>query len=200
MVDTVIFDLWETLGTKNISVSSVLQDELGIPSTDGYTRKYEEAVQLVPWMTENEMARNFLSEFGVEQHPENIDFVVNVFRQGIENATLFDGMRELLIDLKQRGLKIGLLSNTTVFESAVLDNFGIKDMFDAIVFSWQKGNLKPSHESFNHILDELGTTAEKALFIDDGRKNIESARALCMQAIQFKSVASLKELIDTMIL
>ena len=96
MIKAIIFDLWETLGTKNVGVSKLLQEKFDIPKTDDYIRKYEEAVQLEPWETENQMAKNFLSKFGVEQSLENIEFVVNVFKQGIIKATLFGGMREII--------------------------------------------------------------------------------------------------------
>src|SRR3989338_6856407 len=193
MIKAIIFDLWETLVTKNVGVSKLLQEKFDIPKTDDYIRKYEEAVQLEPWETENQMAKNFLSKFGVEQSLENIAFVINVFKQGIVNATLFGGMRELLVSLKQKGLKLGLLSNTTVFESVVLENLEIRDLFDAVVFSWQKGNLKPSHEAFKHVLDELGVSEKEALFIDDGKKNVESAKVLGMQGILFEDIETLKK-------
>lgn len=196
MIKAIIFDLWETLGTKNVGVSKMLQEKFGIPKNDDYIRKYEEAVQLKPWETEDQMAKNFLSEFGVEQNRENIEFVVDVFKQGIVKATLFGGMKELLVALKQKGLKLGLLSNTTIFESVVLENLEIRDLFDAIVFSWHKGNLKPSHEAFKHILSELGVSEKEALFIDDGKKNIESAKTLGMHGILFEDIETLKRHMD----
>jgi len=192
MIKAIVFDLWETLGTKNVAVSKLLQEKFDIPETDDYVRKYEEAVQLKPWETEDQMARSFLSEFGREQSLENIEFVINIFKQGIAKATIFGGMRELLVAIKQKGLKLGLLSNTTIFESVVLENLEIRDLFDAVVFSWHKGNLKPSHEAFKHILGELGVSEEEALFIDDGKKNVESAKVLGMQGILFKGIETLK--------
>ena len=193
MIKAIIFDLWETLGTKNVGVSKLLQEKFNIPKTDDYVRKYEEAVQLEPWETENQMAKNFLSKFGAEQSLENIEFVIDVFNQGIVKATLFGGMRELLVSLKQRGLKLGLLSNTTVFESVVLENLEIRNLFDAVVFSWHKGNLKPSQEAFKHIIDELGVSKEEAVFTDDGKKNIEAAKSFGMQGILFENIEVLKK-------
>lgn len=193
MITTIIFDLWDTLGTKHIGVSRLLRERFDIPKSEDYMRKYEEAVQLKPWETEEHMAQNFLFEFGVEQSSENADFVIDVFRRGIAAATLFDGMRELLILLKHKGLKLGLLSNTSIFETSVLDRLEIRDLFDAMVFSWQKGNLKPSHEAFIHILDELGAVKEETLFVDDGKKNVEAAKALGMQGLIFQDADTLKK-------
>lgn len=76
MIKATIFDLRETLGAKNVGVSKLLQEKFDIPKNDDYVRKYEEAVQLKPWEIENQMAEKFLSEFGIEQSLENIEFVI----------------------------------------------------------------------------------------------------------------------------
>jgi uncharacterized protein len=118
-------------------------------------------------------------------------FVIDIFKEAIIKATLFDGMRDVLISLKEKGFKIGLLSNTTIFESVVLENLEIKNLFDAIVFSWHRGALKPSKEAFGHIFDELAVLASEVVFVDDTEKNIVAARKQGIPAIQFKSVPEL---------
>lgn len=193
MKTALVFDLWETLGTKNVGISKSLQQRFSIPKAEDFLHKYEKAVQLKKWENEEDMARNFLVEFGVTQNDENTQFVVELFRKGINNATLFDGMKELLITLKQKGYKLGLLSNTTVFESGVLERLSIDNFFDAKVFSWQKGNLKPSQEAFEQILYELGAPKDEVLFIDDTQKNIIAAEQYGISSIKFESVPKLKE-------
>ena len=191
MVKLIIFDLWETLGTKNVAVSKLLREKFNISNSSDYMRKYEEAVQLHHWKTEEEMAINYLHNFGIEITKDNVKFVVDVFKEGIIKATLFDGIYELLIQLKKKGYKLGLLSNTTIFESTVLDLLNIKDLFDVVVFSWHKGNLKPSKEAFDHILNEFKVLPKNAIFIDDTEKNILAAKSYGIEAIRFISVSKL---------
>jgi len=174
MVKLIIFDLWETLGTKNVAVSKLLREKFNISNSSDYMRKYEEAVQLHHWKTEEEMAINYLHNFGIEITKDNVKFVVDV-----------------LIQLKKKGYKLGLLSNTTIFESTVLDLLNIKDLFDVVVFSWHKGNLKPSKEAFDHILNEFKVLPKNAIFIDDTEKNILAAKSYGIEAIRFISVSKL---------
>ena len=47
-------------------------------------------------------------------------------------------------------------------------------------------------EALLNTLCELGTRAEETLFIDDRLVNVEAARALGMQAIQFSTVDQLR--------
>jgi putative hydrolase of the HAD superfamily len=61
------------------------------------------------------------------------------------------------------------------------------------VWSCQLGVVKPNPELYRHALAKLGTQPEETLFIDDKRPNIEAARALGIQAIQFSSVERLRQ-------
>ncbi len=192
MIKAVVFDLWETMGTKNIGVSKSLQERFNLPRTDDYGVRYEKSVQLKQWESEAQMAENFLSEFGIEKSSESTDFIIRTFKQAVHDATLFEGMYELFVSLKEGGTKLGLLSNTTNFESTVLQKWGIKDLFDATAFSWHKGNLKPSAEAFQDILNKLDLSKEETLLVDDTMKNIEAAEAFGIKGVLFEDIESLK--------
>ena len=192
MIKAVIFDLWETLGTKNVGISKSLQDRFDIEKTPDFMHLYETAVQLKEWKSEEEMAVHFLKEFKVEQNQENIQYVIDLFKQGIERATMFNGMSDLLDSLK-KNYKLGFISNTTVFESAVLDKWGIREMFDVTSFSWELGLKKPTKEIFDITLQKLGIDPEEALFIDDGKNNIAKAKEYGLNGIVFESTKQLQE-------
>ncbi|MBU0612374.1 HAD-IA family hydrolase [Patescibacteria group bacterium] len=192
MVKAIIFDLWETLGTKNVGISKSLQDKFGIEKNADFMHLYENSVQLKEWETEEEMAKSFLKEFQIEQNNENIKYVVNLFREGIEKATMFSGMKDLLLKLK-KNYKLGFISNTTVFESVVLDKWGIRDVFDVVSFSWELGIKKPAKEIFNITLQKLEVNPYEAIFIDDGEKNISKAKEYGLNGIVFKTAGQLQD-------
>ena len=97
------------------------------------------------------------------------------------------------LQLKERGLKTAILSNIgdSVVES-IEREFNWLHRFDVLVWSYQFGIAKPDPAIYRHTLDELGTTSEETLFIDDRRENVEAARALGMPAIQYSSVERLR--------
>jgi len=192
MIKAIIFDLWETLGTKNIGISKSLQDKFGIEKSSEFMHLYETSVQLNNWGPEKEMAINFLKEFNIEYTDENEEFIINLFREGIEKATMFTGMKELLLKLKGN-YKLGFISNTTVFEASVLDKWDIKDLFEVKSFSWELGIKKPTKEIFDITLQKLGVKPEEAVFIDDGEKNILKAKEYGLNGIVFKSVEQLND-------
>jgi FMN phosphatase YigB (HAD superfamily) len=53
--------------------------------------------------------------------------------------------------------------------------------------------IKPHPAIYEHALNGLGVTAGEALFVDDRETNVAAARALGIRAIQFRSVAQLKD-------
>lgn len=89
--------------------------------------------------------------------------------------------------------KIGLLSNAPdKLDNWLDEEWHIKDLFDAIVYSAQVGMAKPDRSMFQLILEQLDIAPSEALFVDDFPRNIDAARALGMHAIHFTSTKALK--------
>jgi FMN phosphatase YigB (HAD superfamily) len=65
--------------------------------------------------------------------------------------------------------------------------------FDHQTFSAEVRVIKPDPAIYQHSLDGLGVAPSEALFVDDRESNIDGARALGLSAIQFHSVAQLKD-------
>ena len=97
------------------------------------------------------------------------------------------------LQIKERGLKTAILSNMgdSVLES-IEREFNWIHRFDVLVWSFQLGIAKPDPAIYRHTLDELGSRPEETLFIDDKRENVEAARALGIQAIQYSTVERLR--------
>ena len=96
--------------------------------------------------------------------------------------------------IKQRGLLTAILSNISdnVLES-IEREFAWIHRFDTLVWSYRVGMAKPDPAIYHHILGKLGTRPEETLFIDDKRPNVEAARALGIQALEYSSVEQLRE-------
>jgi putative hydrolase of the HAD superfamily len=97
------------------------------------------------------------------------------------------------LELKRRGLLTAILSNIgDAVLASVEREFDWIHRFDVRVWSYQLGVAKPDPAIYRHTLAELGVQPEETLFIDDKRVNIEAARALGIQAIEFSSVERLR--------
>ena len=97
---------------------------------------------------------------------------------------------QMLLKLRQLGYKVCLLSNTNPYmmQWAMSNEFdgnghSIEYYFDHLYLSYQCKQMKPSPEIFRMMLEGQQSTPEETLFIDDGQKNIEAAKALGIQTL-----------------
>lgn len=86
--------------------------------------------------------------------------------------------------LRRRGIRTYVLSNNNpasmnfVEEMFRADGHDMEYYFDAAFLSYQMHELKPSEAIFRQMIDASGMIPEETLYIDDGLKNIETARRL----------------------
>jgi putative hydrolase of the HAD superfamily len=94
----------------------------------------------------------------------------------------------VLRDLRQRGLRLGLLTNAYApmwMRDRELNGVGLSpDLFLARVSTADVGYLKPHPAAFQAVLDELAVTAEDAVFVGDNlHADIGGAQNVGMKAI-----------------
>jgi putative hydrolase of the HAD superfamily len=96
--------------------------------------------------------------------------------------------------LKENGLRTGILSNMgdSVLE-IILEKFAWIADFDVLIWSYQHGMVKPDRAIYELLLDRLGAAPEETLFLDDKLENIEGARHLGIQGLQFSTVDQLRQ-------
>ena len=101
--------------------------------------------------------------------------------------------------VRARGLRTAILSNMGDAVHANMERtFDWLPTFDVLVWSYQLCMAKPDPAIYRHTLQQLGTSAQETLFIDDNHNNILAARALGITAIQFSTVDDLRQQLLTL--
>ncbi len=95
---------------------------------------------------------------------------------------LLPGARQLLDDLKERGIKvaIGSSSKNTM---TVLNSLKITDEFDAIADGNSAERSKPAPDIFLYAAKELGVKPAKCVVVEDAEAGVEAALAGGMIAV-----------------
>jgi HAD superfamily hydrolase (TIGR01549 family) len=97
------------------------------------------------------------------------------------NFDLFDDVLPVLADLRERGLKLGLVSNTGRDVEVFLAHHSLQ--IDAALSSRIHGKVKPHPTIFQAVLDRLGVVAEQSAMVGDSPEDdLEGARGLGMRA------------------
>jgi 2-haloacid dehalogenase len=101
----------------------------------------------------------------------------------------------LLEDLKGRGQQLRALTNWSAETFQLVRHdlaYAFLDHFEVIYVSGELGMIKPNDDIFEHVLGDLGLSADQVLFIDDSAKNIETAERLGFATHRFVSPAALE--------
>ncbi len=105
-------------------------------------------------------------------------------------ASLMDCAVETVFSLKRAGYQLGLVSNTMfpgTMHMADMERFDLLKHFEALVFSADVAKWKPNADPFWHVLDEMGATADTAVYIgDDPANDVVGGRAAGMRTVYFK--------------
>ena len=98
-----------------------------------------------------------------------------------DHFELFEDALPVLDDLRERGLKLGLLSNTGRDLDLFVAHHGID--VDAILTSRVHGKTKPHETIFRAMLEKLDVPADGAVMVgDDPEDDVAGARAIGMRA------------------
>lgn len=84
--------------------------------------------------------------------------------------------------------RTALLSNAwPTVRHMIEQEWRFAEAFDVVILSAEVGLVKPDPAIYQLALDQLGVAAEAAVFLDDFRENVDGARQVGLQAIQFRT-------------
>lgn len=98
---------------------------------------------------------------------------------------LHEDIIPMLMALRSRGIKVGLISNCFSEEAVVIRKSVLFPYFDTVFLSYEQGVLKPDEEIYRRCVDKLSVTAEECVYVGDGGSHeLETAKQLGMKAVQ----------------
>jgi putative hydrolase of the HAD superfamily len=102
-------------------------------------------------------------------------------------CTVFADTRDTLATLRERGYRLGLLSNTwwaAAWHNADLASHGLADLLDELVYTSDLECSKPHPSVFREIASRLGVDPNACVMIGDRQvDDVSGARAVGMRAI-----------------
>lgn len=133
---------------------------------------------------------------GIVSDDTMVNRVGHLFRElSTEYIRLYDGVPELLRDLREKGIGVWLLSNAQrMFTQYEMDVLNLTDSFDGIYLSSDYGCKKPDSRFFRILLDERHISPEDAIMIgNDGTCDIKGAQDVGLSTLYIRSNISPKE-------
>ncbi|MEU6761014.1 HAD-IA family hydrolase [Streptomyces sp. NPDC046853] len=101
-----------------------------------------------------------------------------------------------VVDLLRRArvhLHVALVTNATPWLDEDLAELGIAGLAHTVVSSAGVGSVKPDRRIYEIALERTGVPAERCLFVDDRKENVDAAVALGMTGLHYKGPDDLRE-------
>lgn len=193
-VKAILFDRDETLSTTDHSVyqqaAAWMEAQWGTPAQHAlktlvqhWQQKGEEWWHLRTHDDEttfwNEYADELALKLGVSSEQARqlaVHYPYEVYLKPVPNA------RSVLLALREKGLRIGVLSNTLPSIDRTLEAIGVNDLVDVALATCTLGVHKPEARAFTLAARAMNLPPSEVLFVDDRPENVNAARAVGMHA------------------
>ncbi|MBK5210704.1 MAG: HAD-IA family hydrolase [Coriobacteriia bacterium] len=147
-------------------------DEHMVSFADYYAQAYENDESF--WSEHDRQQRMWIDGYslilrraGIES---DIEQLVNDIYNAFDDAQawrLFEGVESTFAELKERGYRIGIISNWGRGLNELLEGLGLGAYIDSVTASAGVGMHKPEPDIFRHALSSLSVSADNALHVGD---------------------------------
>jgi putative hydrolase of the HAD superfamily len=186
-LEACLVDAYDTIVTCDFSI---LRNELSALAGISPGTWHVEYARIGPLVSDGRLSKAeaftlLLRAAGREGRP---GLVAELVRQDQElllaHARLYDDAIPFLQRLRDRGIKIAIVSNCTENTRPLLVKHGVDALADTLVLSCEVRSAKPAAEIFRCALDRLGVAAEAAVFVDDQAGYCAGSVAAGIRAVQ----------------
>jgi HAD superfamily hydrolase (TIGR01509 family) len=194
MIKTIIFDLAEVYLTGMKGVETLIE-LLNMPADVIEKQLHDENLSELfnGKITEDEYWKKIIVKNNWSIDAKLLkDAVRNNFKE-------IDGTRDIINELKQHGYELGLLSvHTKEWIEYCEKRFDYHGLFNEIMYSFEVAISKPYLEAYRLLLVKMNAIPSESLFIDDNIENINSARQLGINTVQFQDADQLRSELQKM--
>lgn len=189
MIKNIIFDIGGVL--VDFNPLRVLLENMSLPKEKAEV--IAEHTFLCPLWNELDRGeqKEIIFEKMIEQIPEQYKEEARIFlyERTLETVTSFDYSRNFIQSLKDKGLKIYLLTNypSWMFYPHFEKVFTFSDLVDGRIVSGDVKLIKPDERIYSALLEKYNLIAEESIFLDDRKVNIDAANKLGIHGIHFVS-------------
>ena len=185
---------WERIGLASVHIFLTARghaldfEQLAPLFSNALPERWELAARGVKNLRLGDILGESLSACGVTLAAAELDeAIAQYIAPADQSVRVYEDAVETLKALRERGLKIGLISNTmwpSEYHLREMERFGLLPYFDHTLFSAEAGWWKPQPEVYYLALEALDVPAERAFFVGDiPQHDIAGAQAAGIRAV-----------------
>ncbi len=192
MIKAIIFDINGVLINDAGPLSSRLEEKFGIPATETYPLIKTTLHQVrEPGINSRPLWQPLLDKLNLSYD--------ELFKFWFEGESLNGDLLQFAKELKQKGIKIVVLSNnfperTSSYRQRFPELF---EVIDEQYFSWETGHIKPHPDAFAQILAKHSFLPSEYVYLDNSDENLDAAAQMGIVSHKYVDVADTKQFITT---
>lgn len=192
MIKTFIFDLGKVIVPYDHDRGLLLLEENCGVAIDDLRRRIYASKELILYQTGKISSMEFYEAL---KQILNLKMDFKEFtRVWNHTFTLTPLIEESVIENLARKYRMLILSDTNELHfEFIRESFPILRHFDDFVLSYEVGALKPAEEIFRAAIEKANCSAEECFFTDDILANVEAARKIGINAVQFVTSEKFQE-------
>ncbi len=178
MIKAVCFDMFSTLVDPHVEMVSLEYEHTGLTREEWGKAFWDKEISdkrgLGVYKTGEEIMEAVVKRLPIELTEDQIEKSMAGIRTRLKTAlTVIDEeILNTVKEVKDMGLKIGLVSNADVFDTENWPVSPLAPSFDDVIFSCDVGLAKPDRRIYELSLKNLGgIKPEEAVFVGDGGGN-----------------------------
>lgn len=176
-----LFDLDGTLTDPGIGITNSVMYAL-----EKFDIHVSDRKELYPFIGPP-LVDSFEKYFGFDEKQafQAVEYYREYFREdGIFENAVYEGIPEMLSELKSRDAKVALATSKPYeFSVRILDHFDLHQYFDFVGAATMDGRISRKADVISHLIDKLGENEKSSiLMIGDRDQDIDGAKANGLQS------------------
>ena len=176
-----LFDLDGTLTDPGIGITNSVMHAL-----EKFNIHVSDRKELYPFIGPP-LVDSFEKYFGFDEKQalQAVEYYREYFREdGIFENAVYEGIPEMLSELKSRDAKVALATSKPYeFSVRILDHFDLHQYFDFVGAATMDGRISRKADVISHLIDKLGENEKSSiLMIGDRDQDIDGANANGLQS------------------
>jgi len=184
-----IFDFDNTLADTLAVIIEIMKR---LAEKEGFGQVTEKQIKLFREKETIEACRQL--KIPLKKLPSIIKVAKKDFSQQVGNFKLHNGIKELLINLKNKGFNLGILTSNSVVN---VQKFLNRNQIDCFDFVYSENNIFGKARGLNNLVKKHKINRQKAFYIGDEIRDIQAAQKAGLKIIAvgwgFNTIEALKE-------